>query len=93
MQKIIFYLNIQAENTRSGSKTLYALVETYRMPNGKILIEFMNLSTDLVVTVINWDEVFTHAKERAQIKWAEVDSNEPPEDDVIGELIANHQLL
>lgn len=93
MKKIIFYLNILADNTRTGSKTLYALVESHRTESGRILIEFMNLNTSFVTTVINWDEVFTHSMERAKIKWAEVDSNEPSEDDVINELIANHQLL
>lgn len=93
MQKIIFYLNILAENTRNGSNTLYAIVETHRTISGKVLVEFMNLNTDFVVSVIDWDQVFRHAIDRAKIKWAEVDSNEPSEDDVIGELIANQQLL
>ena len=93
MKKIIFYLNILAENTRTGSKSLYVIVESHRTENGRILVEFMNLNTEFVVTVIDWEQVFGHALERAKIKWAEVDSNEPSEDDVIGELIANHQLL
>jgi len=93
MKKIIFYLNILADNTRIDSKTLYVLVESHRTGNGTILIEFMNLNTKFVRDVINWDQVFSHAMERARIKWAEVDSNEPSEDDVINELIANHQLL
>jgi len=72
MHTQLFELNIPAELTRSKSNGRSVYVAAHRFDDGKLWnIDFLAVSTTLMIEVTNWLAVWNIAQDRAETLWNE----------------------